>query len=171
MPEWVRVPLVLLVWSIWLPGRFLFHLCRTAWRIFGASRPRRAASLAVLALLLLGLIKAVPLVYGRYALIYEAAHLARTALVRSDATIQENLVRTAFRHGYTDVIEQAEAFRVEKTYDEDGMPMCGISIDLRQRVSCLGLFAVPVRIRTRVVKPMDPGAIKPQPWEERLFGE
>ena len=165
VPEWIHVPVVLLVWAVWWPLRFLTRLFKGTWRILWASRVRRLVSLGLLAIVILGMVKAVPLIYGRFALLYEAAYLARTSLGRDAAEIRGTMTQTAFRHGYSDAIEQGEAFGIETAYDDNGLLLCSISIDLQQRVSCYGLCKVQVTIRTRISRPVDPEVVRSERWE------
>src|SRR5512145_199291 len=63
----------------------------------GANRVRTLLACLMLALTLAGAAQVAPLVYGRFALTYEAAHLARSWRARSQEEAVRILTRTAFR--------------------------------------------------------------------------
>jgi hypothetical protein len=168
-PAWMRITLFLLVWSLWLPARAFARFLQGTWRILRTNRTRQLVTLGIFSIVILGSIKVVPMIYGRYAITYEADHLARTYLSHGDAEIRQTLVRTAFYHGYTDVIEQPEAFTVEADYDGDGIFTCSIIIDLRQQIDWYGMFKLPVRIQAIITKPADSEVIKPRRLEENLI--
>jgi hypothetical protein len=166
----VRVFLILIIWAIWIPCRGLIRAVGWSWRYLCSKRWRWMTSLVVSGFLLLAGIKFVPLLYGRFALIYEASFLARTSIGRSSEEIRSLLVHRAFQLGYTNVLDQDEAFTIENTSSDDGTPLCVVSINLRQRVNILGFVSMPFRIQTQVTNVVDADYVKPKSLEDRIFG-
>jgi hypothetical protein len=170
MLEGLRVAFVLVVWAFWIPYRGLTRGLFWLREYLGSKRWRWITCLVVSGMLIVAGIQVVPLVYSRFALVYEASCLASTSMNRSHEEIRDRLIHEAFRLGYTNVIEQEDAFTIENTYDDDGLPLCAVSIDLRQRVHLIGLINIPFKIRTRITKVVDPAITKPKSLEDRLFG-
>ncbi len=165
--------LQLVVWRLY---RVIAHIARVLrqgatllWATFCSRRAAALVTLVAVCFLFVGVLKVGPLVYGRYALMYEASHLARTASIRSPEEIRRTLIATAFRQGYTDVLEQPEAFVIENTYDEDGIPLCRISIDLHQQVHVSDGFTFPLFLRTAVVRFVEEGRDKPKSLEDKIL--
>ncbi len=169
MSQVIRTIAMLLVWVLRFLARGISRIFSWVWEFIHAWRLRRILGWVCLSVLMLGAGRFVPVLWGRFALVYEASHQARRSKDRSDNEIREVLRRTAFSYGFTDVIEQDEAFQMENTTDEDGTLLCTVIIDLRQRVGFYGLFHVPVHIRTRVTRPVDPEVIKPKSLEDRVL--
>lgn len=126
---------------------------------------------ACLMTVMLAGVSAIPLVYGRFALIHEASFLARTSARRSQEDMRRQLVRKAFQLGYTQGLDQADAFTIENTYDDDGIQLCTVSIKLRQRVNIAGPISLPLRLHAQVARAVDPDTETHKGWEERWFGE
>ena len=168
--EAVRVVFILVVWAIWLPCCGLTRALALAWRYLYSKRWRWITSLVISCLLILAGFKFVPLFYGRFALVYEASFLARTSVGRSSEEIRSMLVHKAFQLGYTSVMDQEDAFTIENTSSDDGVPLCMVSIDLHQRVNIIGPISIPFRIQTQVIKAVDSEFVKPKSLEDRIFG-
>jgi hypothetical protein len=107
--------------------------------------------LVLLALLLLALGKAVPLLQARAALLKATEEVAAGAQGRSPEDIARQLRTRAHTLGFLDTEKQPDAFRV-RTFDVGGVSQCTIDIDLRHGVSFYGLARVPYRLRATVSK-------------------
>ena len=152
----LRNLLVLCFWAIWLPitgARALARLVHEFLDTHIAGR-RKALWLIPGGLGLVVLIQMGPLVYGRFALINEARHQARTSFNREPQQLEWALRLSAFRHGFKDVIHQEEAFSIESGTDDDGGALCVINIQLEQNLKLLGCLPMVFHVRQRVSAPI-----------------
>jgi hypothetical protein len=167
----LRVLVVLLIWGVWLLLAGLWSILAWVWG-FLCSRWSRRIFLAGMGAGILGcVIQLAPLVYGRFALLNDVAHQARTSQGRETNDIVLALRRTAFENGFEDVIYQDSAFLVEHSSDDDGIPLCTITVNLEQKVNLLKRVPISFRVKKRVVAIVVPADFKPKPLEERILAE
>jgi len=171
--EALRSLVVLCVWAIWLPFSGLRALLRLVAEFLHAHSRwlRRALWAGPAAVLLVAVFQVGPLVYGRFALLSEARHQARTSLGRDSGELVGALRQTAFDLGFKDVIDQAEAFSVESDSDTDGESLCVVNIQLGQRVRLLGCLPFVFHVRKKVASPITPTDFKKKRQEERALAE
>jgi hypothetical protein len=169
----LRTLAVLCVWAIWLPLSGARALLRLATEFLNAHYRwiRRALWAVPGTILLVGMIQLVPLVYGRFALLNEADHQARTSAGREPAELDWALRRSAFRHGFKDVIHQEAAFSIESDTDSEGEPLCVVNISVEQKLNLLGCCPLVFHVRKRVVSPVTPTDFKRKKQEERISVE
>ncbi len=116
---------------------------------FSAHRLLGAAVLLVLGAGLLAGARALPVVYGHYALRHAAGIAARQSRIKGEEAALHALRRRAFDLGFTEAALGEDAFRLTPGLTEEG-PVCTVSYDFTHLVSVYGLFAVPVRVRAEV---------------------
>lgn len=169
--EVVRTVAVLLVWGVWLLAMGLRSVLLWLWEGLRSAWPRRLLWAGLLILLLDVGIQLLPLVYGRFALLDEAAFQARTCSGRDPAQIVATLRRAAFQNGFTDVIHQDAAITVDYLSEEDGGASCAITVSLEQKVPLLVQVPLTFRVNKRVQERILPMEFKPRTLEEPGLGD
>lgn len=166
-PERVlRFVLLALLWAAWLSLRALWLLLE--WLVSREGRGRLGRGLA--ALLLAAAIALLPkaggLLWG-WLLLRDAVEIAAMQSDGRDLRdIEATLRRRAFILGFTDIVFQEQAVRVERQTGPEGTT-CAIDLDFQQRVDLYGWAAPRFRIHLVVEKPVFPKP--PESSLEELF--
>ncbi|BDU73914.1 hypothetical protein [Mesoterricola silvestris] len=152
-------------------ARRLLGLLSELWQRSTAHRILGAATLLVLAAILLAGLRAAPLVYGHYALRHAAAIAARQSRIKGEEATLLSLRRRAFDLGLTEAALEEGAFTLAPGLTDDG-PVCTVSYAFTHQVNVYGLFRLPVRFRGQVTGVQldpapNPGAID---LDERIQG-
>lgn len=166
---WARNALVIAVWALWsvfLTLRFLGRLIANGW----GSRPLRTLiGLAALALGISAAIQILPLVYHRFACVYEIRHQLSHALGKSYADEKGILQLALRRHGFrADASSQQmndQMIELESVRDPDqtdGLERLGARIHAHRPFRLWGLIPLAIPLHTRVVE-----VVVPMDFEER----
>lgn len=116
---------------------------------FTAHRFRSTVALLVLMAALLAGARALPVVYGHYALRHAAGIAARQSRIKGEEAARETLRHRAFDLGLTEAALNDEIFKLETGLTDDG-PVCTVSYDFTHKVHFYGVFTLPVRFRGEV---------------------
>ncbi|WP_306599554.1 hypothetical protein [Geothrix sp. 21YS21S-2] len=114
-----------------------------------AHRFRSTVALLILATALLAGARALPVVYGHYALRHAAGIAARQSRIKGEEGARASLRRRAFDLGLTEAALDADSFKLETGLTEEG-PVCTVSYDFTHQVDVYGVFTLPVRFRGKV---------------------
>ncbi|HNX95320.1 MAG TPA: hypothetical protein PKL14_09180 [Holophaga sp.] len=160
---WVRNTFVIAVWALWsivLALRFLGRLIANGWR----SRPLRTLlGLGTLALGISAAIQILPLVYHRFACVYEIRHQLSHASGKSYADekglLQQALRRHGFRADASSPQMNGQMIELESVRDPDhtdGLERLGARIHAHRPFRLWGLIPLAMPLRTRVVEVVVP---------------
>lgn len=164
--EFLRVRLT------WLLGMGLrgYRLIRSvlAWlrRALWNRSLKRLLGLALLLASFLVAGKAVPVVYGRFALAHAAGDAARQLRMKGEDRILRDLRRAAAELGLTEGATQPDAFQVAVAYEGTGV-WCTVSFDFVHEVDCYGFAKLPVTIRGKALR----AVLEPQPGPDAMEPE
>jgi len=149
----LRFVLLALLWSAWLTIRAAWALSEWLFSREGRAWCGKWVLGLGLAVAIALLPKVAGLAWGRIMLQDAAEILAMQADGRDAREIATALRRRAFVLGFTDIILQDEAIRVELQSAADGTT-CSIEVDFQHRVDLYGWTAPPLRIHLKVEKPV-----------------
>ncbi len=158
----LRFFLLALLWLAWLSLRALWLLVEWLVSREGRGRLGRWCAALLLAAGIALLPKAGGLVWG-WLLLKDAVEIAAMQSDGRDLReIEVSLRRRAFALGFTDIVFQEEAVRVERQAGPEGVT-CAIDLDFHHRVDLYGWAAPRFRIHLAVEKP-----VLPKPPESSL---
>jgi hypothetical protein len=133
------------------------------WRVWGG---RWTLILVLAAAILLGP-KAAGLLWGRMMLRDAAEIAAMQSEGKETQDIEMALRRKAFTLGFTDIVGQESAIRIDRQQGPDG-PTCAIEVDFVHRLDLYRWAAPPFRIHFKIEKPVFPKP--PEATLEELLG-
>jgi hypothetical protein len=116
---------------------------------FTTHRFRSTVALLLLAAALLAGARALPVVYGHYALRHAAGIAARQSRIKGEEGARSTLRRRAFDLGLTEAALGEDVFKLEAGLTDEG-PVCTVSYDFMHQVNVYGVFTLPVRFRGEV---------------------